>query len=348
MGLQLPPELIEAMSYLGMTWPEADEDLIRKRGDHWNEFSDQAGNQRGLANEAVETMLATNHSRGLDAFAIYWQRVGGDWGHLNGSVVTAKAFGIAFFACSILVLAMKIAVIVQLIALAIAIVVAIASAFVTVGASIGALAAYAEKVFFAIQRIVDATIQAIRQYGPRLAELVGSLLDVGTTVLDTRPIHNSDDGKHGPDSQEKRQQEQDARDARLDTFERDPDVVSPGQQPTPNQAAKGRREGEIAIGCEEAGAVPGPVTRPTEKEQGDFIDGEGNHWDIKGFRSAQNLPPGAKGAYTDAQAIEIINTQLDEQKRVVIDVSQMSEVDRESLKALIRNHPEWHGKVVIY
>lgn len=348
MGMQLPPALIEALSYLGMTWPEADEDLIRDRGDHWNTFADEGTKQRGLANEAVETMLATNHSRGLDAFAIYWQRVGGDWGHLNGSVVTAKAFGIAFLACSILVLAMKIAVIVQLIALAIAIAIAVASAFVTLGASLLALGAYAERVFFAIQRIVNATIEAIARYGPRLAQLVETLLDVGTTVLDNRPIHNSSDGKDGPQSQADRDAAAAAREQRLDDFETDPDVVPPGKQPTPAQAAKGRREGEIAIGCEEAGAVPGPVTRPTQKGQGDFIDGNGNRWDIKGFKSPENLPPGASGAYTDKEATAKIVAELAHGRNVVLDLSDLNAADRESLKRLVQNNPDWHGKVVIY
>lgn len=35
MGLQLPPELIEALSYVGCTWPEADETKLFEAGRAW-------------------------------------------------------------------------------------------------------------------------------------------------------------------------------------------------------------------------------------------------------------------------------------------------------------------------
>lgn len=104
-------ELIEALSWLGMTWPEADEELLLQRGQHWLELGRAGGDQRDLANDAVATMLARNHSPGLERFSQTWERVGGGWGHLHGSMVTADAVAAAYFACAAAVLAMKLAVI---------------------------------------------------------------------------------------------------------------------------------------------------------------------------------------------------------------------------------------------
>lgn len=53
MGLPLPGELIEALSWLGMTWPEADEELLLQRGQHWLELGRAGGDQSDLANDAV-------------------------------------------------------------------------------------------------------------------------------------------------------------------------------------------------------------------------------------------------------------------------------------------------------
>jgi len=343
MGLQLPPEAIEALAYLGMTWPEADEELLLQRGERWLEFAEQGGEQRDDANVAVEAMLATNESLGLKAFEIYWMRVGGDWGHLNGSVVTAQAIGIAYLAAAALVLAMKLAVIVQLVALAVVLVAAIAAALETLGASLAAAAAYARTVYSTIQRIVKATIDAIGEYGPRLAGLVGSLLEIVTKVVESRPIHQGEDGRDGPQTEEERAAEQAERTRRHDEMSHDPDhggKVTAGAQ----------READIALAMEEAGLMKPPVRRPDGPGQGDFIDGNGTHWDVKGM---QSNPAGqgrgqAKGRYSDAKATGIIEKQLAAGRNVVLDLSGLDDHDRESLKALIRNNPSWHGRVVIH
>ncbi|MGD7706346.1 hypothetical protein [Microlunatus sp. Y2014] len=336
MGLQLPAEAIEALSYLGMTWPEADEELIFERGQRWMEFADLAGEQREVACRAVDEMLANNESNGLKAFEIYWTRVGGDWGHLNGSVVTAQAIGIAHITVAAIVLAMKIAVIVQLIALAVVLVAAAAASVVSLGSSLAAAAAYARTVFFTIQRIVRAAIDAIGAYGPRLAELVGSLLEIVTKVVDSRPIHDGPDGDDGPQTAEEKQAEAEERERRKHDLSWDADRGV--------RDAKSEREADIALDMEEAGLVEPPVTRSEGAEGGDFTDGNGQDWDIKAFQDRN----GGRGDYSDEAAQRNIQKQIDRGRGVVLDLSGLNESQRESLKQLIRDNPQWHGKVVIY
>ena len=60
MGLQLPPELIEALSWIGCTWPEADETKLFHCGEYWGTFAEQAATHAEAAAKAVSEMLAEN------------------------------------------------------------------------------------------------------------------------------------------------------------------------------------------------------------------------------------------------------------------------------------------------
>ncbi|MGO1973428.1 MAG: hypothetical protein ACTH2Q_10770 [Propionibacteriaceae bacterium] len=335
MGLQLPSELIDVLAMLGMTWPEADEELLFERAGYWMDFSTAADEQRSAADEAVAKMLAENSSPGLERFDDYWDRVAGDWGHMNGSSVTAGTVAVAYYAAAGLVLAMKIAVIVQLIALAIALAAAAAASFVTLGSSVAAAAAYARTVFTIIQRIVQGTITAIQAYGPMLAQVVGALAEVGTLALDSRPIHDSADGRDGPETDAERDQREQAREARLDQLSGDP---AHGGKTTPGS----EREAEVGLSLEETGALDGPITRDPSGSA-EFIDDNGQKWDVKGFQTRSG-----KGGYDPAKAAAKIERELAAGHNVILDLKKLQEPDLSNLKDMVRNNSDWAGKVIIY
>lgn len=335
MGMQLPGELIDVLAMLGMTWPEADEELLFERAGYWMDFSSAADDQREIADEAVIAMLAENSSPGLERFDDYWDRVAGDWGHMNGSSVTAGTVAVAYYAAAGLVLAMKIAVIVQLIALAIALAAAAAASYVTLGTSVAAAAAYARTVYTAIQRIVRMTIQAIAAYGPLLAEVVGELAQIGTLVLDSRPIHESADGRDGPESETERKQREDQREQRLDQLSGDP---AHGGKTTPGS----EREAEVGLSLEETGALDGPITRDPSGSA-EFIDDNGQKWDVKGFQTRSG-----RGGYDPAKAQAKIERELAAGHNVILDLSKLQEPDLSNLKDMVRNNSSWAGKVIIY
>ncbi len=333
--MQLPGELIDVLSYLGMTWPEADEELLKERGDHWMAFGEAGDGQRTLANDAVAAMLATNQSRGLDRFSDTWDRVGGDWGHLNGSTVTAEAVAVAYYACAALVLAMKLAVIVQLVALAVVIAAAVAASFFTLGASLAAAAAFARTIFTIIQRIVRLTIAAIDRYGPILAELVGGLLQIGTLVLDQRPIHGSDDGRDGAETEQEKAERERERAERREELAADPDHGGQANDKT-------RREADVALGLEDSGALTPPVERGPRGA--DFRDGDGQLWDVKGYQSR----PGQRGNYDPTVVQAAIEGKINSGQNVILDLSGLNDADRVNLIQMVQNSPSWAGRVVVY
>lgn len=56
-------------------------------------------------------------------------------------------------------------------------------------------------------------------------------------------------------------------------------------------SAASQAEAEVALGLEAAGEVPPPVRRPVRRDghSGDFVDGSGQDWDVKAFRSREAL-----------------------------------------------------------
>lgn len=192
-------------------------------------------------------------------------------------------------------------------------------------------------MYNAIQRITDAAIRLISAFGPRLAALVGSLLTIVTRVIDSRPIHHGKDGQSGPRSLEDETRRQEERKKRLTELGKDPDHNGKVTNGSP-------REAEVALGLEEAGALTPPVVRPLGSGEGDFIDGDGQSWDVKGFQTR----PGQKGDYDLGSAEKSIGRQIIEGRSVILDTKLLSEADKASLVALVRSRPDWAGKVLVY
>lgn len=274
MGLQLPEELIEALSWVGCTWPEADESILFDCGSAWLAFGDNSEKHAKLAVTAVDRMVQENSSPGITAFDEYWQKVAGEDSYLADSRIVANAVAVAFFAVAALVLILKILVIVQLIAFAIILAAAIAAAFFTLGASLAAAAEAAISINRAIVTSVQLTITLIRELGPRLSDLARDHLSKEIQRLDGRPIRSS---KYGVDSFDTPEERADAK----DEYQRRKDDLG-------YDAAQGRRtpdterEAEVALGLEATGSVEGPVTNSNDP-RADFVDATGQPWDVKGF-----------------------------------------------------------------
>jgi hypothetical protein len=135
-GLQLPGELRALLDILGYTWPASDEEKLFELGQAWIEFSDTLAQFAEQAGAGATAVLSGNRGGDIDAFQAWWS---GDESPLSSvlSNTTASIIGGAgIIICAAIVLAMKIAVVVQLVILAIQIAQAIATAAPTFGASL--------------------------------------------------------------------------------------------------------------------------------------------------------------------------------------------------------------------
>lgn len=136
MGLELPGELRSLLSVLGYTWPEADESKLFEMGNAWIGFSGKLAGVVAEANTGAGAVWSANSGQDISAFQSWWSKEDSPAASLSDGVTAAVLTGTGLIICGAIVLALKIAVIVQLVILAIQIAQAIATAAVTFGASL--------------------------------------------------------------------------------------------------------------------------------------------------------------------------------------------------------------------
>lgn len=90
-------------------------------------------------------------------------------------------------------------------------------------------------------------------------------------------------------------------------------------------------EAKAALGLEEAGRLPGPLTRdPTGAA--DFLDGRGVAWDVKSFNS--NFPP-SQGGYELATSMLKIGAELLLGEHVILNTTNLSAEATAELQAAV-------------
>lgn len=100
---------------------------------------------------------------------------------------------------------------------------------------------------------------------------------------------------------------------------------------------KSRREAQVALGMEQRGDSEGrkvraPVVRSIDP-QADFVDGDGQPWDVKGFHSYPK--PGEGGRYTREHSLKKIGQKLRKGFNVVLDTANLSPSDLADLKIAV-------------
>lgn len=123
--------------------------------------------------------------------------------------------------------------------------------------------------------------------------------------------------------------------ARLDELARDP---AHGGNITPNS----RQEAMIGLDLEESRQLPGPIRRdPTGGAE--FVDADGQDWDVKGFNSS--FPPN-RGGYDLTSSMRKIRESIRDGENVIIDTSKMSQQAVQELRTEVETNDDWAGKVL--
>ncbi|PRY01840.1 polymorphic toxin-type HINT domain-containing protein [Allonocardiopsis opalescens] len=134
---------------------------------------------------------------------------------------------------------------------------------------------------------------------------------------------------------------------------------------TPRVEAAARREAEVALAAENQGVAPGPLERAEldnsdpafQRDQGDFVDANGQPWDVKGPRDlfptdaprvgGQPMPPNQRGRYDRETFMNEVNDELANGENVMIDPRGLSPEARQDVEELLSENPDWEGRVVI-
>jgi len=153
MGVVLPNELVWVLGAIGVTWPNIDEDEIRKAGDEFRKLSAELSGHKSGAMSEIEQMLHLNSSESLKVFEALWTKV--VKGHLSELEQGLGVLAEAMDACAVVIEGMKVAAIAELVAFAAETAADAAAAVATFGIAAGAEIALEELT----QRIVNGIIQ---------------------------------------------------------------------------------------------------------------------------------------------------------------------------------------------
>ncbi|MFI7577361.1 ADP-ribosyltransferase [Micromonospora sp. NPDC049497] len=178
MGLELPAELTEPLSWIGLEWPQADEELLFAAGQRWLEFGLHLQQAADRAEAAAQAIWQANVGATVDAFQQWWQRDDGPRLRLREDAIAAQLIGAALIAFAALTLAMKIAFFVQLVVLLVQVSMAIAAAVPTAGASTAAVPGFIAATRIVCQRLVRMLVDQVRTLLKEILERAKSLLKI--------------------------------------------------------------------------------------------------------------------------------------------------------------------------
>ncbi|GIG70249.1 WXG100-like domain-containing protein [Phytomonospora endophytica] len=161
MGIDIPGELADLLNQLGYTWPKSDETALFELGGDWLSFAGKLQPIAGDAAAAADKARTGNVGEAIEAFGKAWDDEDSAVSVLGRAVVGSQIVGGALYVCAAIVLALKIAVIVQLTILLIQIIQAIATAAVTFGASLAEIPIFKKLADIAIDIVIDKALEAI-------------------------------------------------------------------------------------------------------------------------------------------------------------------------------------------
>ena len=161
MGLTLPSELTEPLGWVGLTWPQADEELLFEAGQRWLSYGEELTRVAERAEATAAGVWQGAEGPAAEAFEDWWTRGEGPRRRLAEGAAAALLIGGALIAFAALTLALKINFIVQLIVLAVEVAQAIATAFVTFGVTTAEIPGFIAVTRFLLRRLVQQVVSHI-------------------------------------------------------------------------------------------------------------------------------------------------------------------------------------------
>ncbi|MEU6246236.1 hypothetical protein [Glycomyces sp. NPDC047010] len=161
MGMQLPGELITLLGMLGYEWPESDEEKIFNLAGEWTGMADQISGRVESLSAASRTLIENNAGGDIDAFQAHWEDEESAMKNIADVGDPSNEINIGLTIAAGIILALKIAVIIQLAVLAVQIAWAIATAPVTFGASMAQIPIFKQIAGMIIDQVIDQAVNAV-------------------------------------------------------------------------------------------------------------------------------------------------------------------------------------------
>ncbi|MGV9343030.1 WXG100-like domain-containing protein [Streptomyces sp. NPDC003688] len=205
MGYTLPGWLDDVLDFIGINFPNVDEDDYREMADAMRDFADKFEGHGADAHKSVERILASSHGWAVDSMEKHWSQVKA--GHLDKIPELARLFADACDIVADIIFGMKTKAEAELVIMAGSLGISAGLAVVTGGLSalIGAAEVTAMRQVIkrlideAVDRIVDELIARVTE--PVNAKLEAMIEDAVLNMVDDAfslpPVPNGGDGAHG-------------------------------------------------------------------------------------------------------------------------------------------------------
>ncbi|WP_328463048.1 hypothetical protein OHA21_36910 [Actinoplanes sp. NBC_00393] len=161
MTIELPAELTEPLGWVGLTWPQADEDRLYADGRAWIEHGGRLRIHAAEADAAARRVWMENEGASVEAFEQWWNGPEGPGRHLADAATAVELIGAGLIAMAGVTVALKTAFLAQLTILAFQVGQAVATSFVTAGATLAEIPVFVAASRLACREIIHRSLQVI-------------------------------------------------------------------------------------------------------------------------------------------------------------------------------------------
>ncbi|MEU7640511.1 WXG100 family type VII secretion target [Streptomyces sp. NPDC039016] len=195
MALELPDAMVSLLDFIGVQWPNVNEDKVREFGGHVRDFANNIQQSHQDATSSVEQLSAVYQGASYDALMAKWGQMSSS--HMNELVTGCHTVATALDVAAGVIVGMKAAAIAELVVLAVSFVADQAAAAFTFGlaevAEAGIIAAARKATSYLEQQLEQYVIgQVIEAAITPLVEVVGNavsgLVYEGTTKALGAPV----------------------------------------------------------------------------------------------------------------------------------------------------------------
>ncbi|KJK56345.1 WXG100 family type VII secretion target [Saccharothrix sp. ST-888] len=158
MAIELPGEVVSFLQFIGINWPQVNEDKVREFASHVREFADGIQNTHQDSTSTIQQLGEAYQGASYEALVAKWGQLSGS--HMNELVQACHAVATALDVAADVIVGMKVETIGELVAMAAAFVADQAAAVATFGAAEAAVVLIEE----AAKKLVNYLEQQLEQY----------------------------------------------------------------------------------------------------------------------------------------------------------------------------------------
>lgn len=171
MAIELPGEVVQFLQFIGVNWPQVNEDKVREFASHVREFAANIEDAHQQASGTVQAMGAAYQANSYELLVSKWAHL--SQGHMRDLLDACEVLAVALDAGADYIVAMKMECIAELVVMAASFIADQAAAVVTLGIAEAAEALIIE----AAEKLVDFLEQQIIQY------IIGQVVEAALTPL---------------------------------------------------------------------------------------------------------------------------------------------------------------------